>query len=75
VAFSADDEASFRAALKQAIAADRTAVVHVRVDTEARVPSFDSWWDVPIAEVSEEPSVKEALASYHEGKKKQRFYF
>jgi 3D-(3,5/4)-trihydroxycyclohexane-1,2-dione acylhydrolase (decyclizing) len=75
LAFSATDEASFRAALEQAVAADRTAVVHVRVDTETRVPGFESWWDVPIAQTSSEAGVQEALADYQTAKGRQRFYY
>ena len=74
VAFAAHDEASFRAALEEAISADLTAVVHVWVDTEARVPGFESWWDVPIAELTQEPNVERALADYQRAKERQRLH-
>ena len=75
LAFKADDEASLREALQKAKEADRTVLIHVTVDPEARVPGYDSWWDVPIAEVSGQESVQQALAGYREAKKRQRYYY
>jgi 3D-(3,5/4)-trihydroxycyclohexane-1,2-dione acylhydrolase (decyclizing) len=75
LAFNATDESSLRTALTEAIAADRTAVVHVTVNREARVPGFESWWDVPIAQVSEQAGVKKALSDYETAKARQRFYY
>lgn len=70
----AGDEASFRAALARAKVAERTVLIHVRVDKDVRVPSYDGWWDVPIAEVSEQAGVQRALVAYREGKERQRSY-
>ena len=39
-------------ALAEAKGNDRTTVIAVEVDREVRVPGYESWWDVPIAEVS-----------------------
>src|SRR5690606_4013403 len=75
VTMKAQDEASLREALHKAKEADRTAFIPVTVDPEARVPGYDSWWDVPIAEVSEQTGVQEALARYREAKRRQRFYY
>lgn len=75
LAFKADDEASLREALQKAKESDRTVLIHVTVDPEARVPGYDSWWDVPIAEVSGQESVQQALAGYREAKKRQRYYY
>ena len=36
----------------------RTTAVIVEVDKEQRVPGYESWWDVPVAEVSEIESVR-----------------
>ncbi|MFN2480594.1 MAG: 3D-(3,5/4)-trihydroxycyclohexane-1,2-dione acylhydrolase (decyclizing), partial [Pyrinomonadaceae bacterium] len=41
-----------RRALEEARAQERTTVIVVEVDREARVPGYESWWDVPVAEVS-----------------------
>jgi 3D-(3,5/4)-trihydroxycyclohexane-1,2-dione acylhydrolase (decyclizing) len=59
----APDAAALRAAL-----ADRRAggvnVIVVSVDPSRRVPGFESWWDVPVAEVSGQESVRSARREY-----------
>lgn len=35
-------------------------LIVIPVDRERRVGSYESWWDVPIAEVSEQDTVREA---------------
>ncbi len=72
--FRAHDRASLEQALAAASKADRTAVVHVVVDPAARVPGYGCWWDVPIAEVSEQASVQKARAEYEKGLKQQRWF-
>ena len=37
----------------------RTCLIHVPVDPGAAVPGY-SWWDVPVAEVSDEDAVRQA---------------
>jgi len=74
VAMRAENAAELRDCLIQAKAADRTVVIHVPVQIEARVPGFESWWDVPIAEVSEEPGVQRARGDYFRTKGRQRFF-
>jgi 3D-(3,5/4)-trihydroxycyclohexane-1,2-dione acylhydrolase (decyclizing) len=39
------------------------------------VPGYESWWDVPVAEVSEMDAVKRARESYDEAVKRERFFF
>jgi len=75
IAYKATDEASLREALEKARQADRTVVIHAVVDPAVRVPGYESWWDVPIAEVSGEASVQQARAAYEEARRKQRFYY
>ena len=53
----------------------RTSVVVVETSYDQRVPGYESWWDVPVAEVSERDTVKAARRSYEEARKKQRFFF
>ena len=72
--FRAHDRASLEEALAAASKADRTAVVHVAVDPAARVPGYGCWWDVPIAEVSEQASVQKARTEYEKGLKQQRSF-
>jgi 3D-(3,5/4)-trihydroxycyclohexane-1,2-dione acylhydrolase (decyclizing) len=52
------------AALAEAKTADRTSVIYVRNDRLEGVPGYDSWWDVPVAEVSESESVREARRAW-----------
>jgi 3D-(3,5/4)-trihydroxycyclohexane-1,2-dione acylhydrolase (decyclizing) len=33
-------------------------VIHVETDRYAGVPSYEGWWDVPVAEVSDDPAVQ-----------------
>jgi 3D-(3,5/4)-trihydroxycyclohexane-1,2-dione acylhydrolase (decyclizing) len=54
---------------------DRTAVVVVPTSYDQRVPGYESWWDVPIAEVSEREAVKTARTNYEEARKKERMFF
>ncbi len=62
--------------LEQAIEAMKneaqTTAVVIEVDKEMRVPGYESWWDVPVAEVSEIASVRAARAQYEEAVKKER---
>lgn len=60
VVYRAADRTAFDAALHSARAADRTAVIYAKVDPLTGVPGYDSWWDVPVAEVSEQSEVREA---------------
>jgi 3D-(3,5/4)-trihydroxycyclohexane-1,2-dione acylhydrolase (decyclizing) len=54
---------------------DRTSVVVIETAYDQRVPGYESWWDVPIAEVSEKHAVKAARKDYEEKRKKERFFF
>ena len=62
----------FRTALVKARTSDRTTVVCVETDPSVAVPSSESWWDVPVAEVSDLESTRAARAAYELGKKRQR---
>ncbi len=64
----------FRKALLEAKKSPTTSVVVIETDYSKRVPGYESWWDVPIAEVSEVDSVKQARAKYVEARKKQRVF-
>jgi 3D-(3,5/4)-trihydroxycyclohexane-1,2-dione acylhydrolase (decyclizing) len=61
------------AALAAARVADRTSVIVVEVDPAQRMPGYDSWWDVPVAEVSDSVTVQAARAEYDEARKAQRW--
>jgi 3D-(3,5/4)-trihydroxycyclohexane-1,2-dione acylhydrolase (decyclizing) len=67
------------AELRDALAAARThdggpVVVHVETDRYAGVPSYESWWDVPVAEVGGDEAVRTARAEYEAARAKQRAY-
>ena len=66
--------AEVREALVSAKKVDRTVVIHVEVDRYAGVGDYGSWWDVPVAEVSETASVTEARERYEKAKPRQRRY-
>lgn len=61
-------------ALEKAKTTDRTTVIVVETEREIRVPGYESWWDVAVAEVSDNPAVAEARAVYETARKKERHY-
>jgi 3D-(3,5/4)-trihydroxycyclohexane-1,2-dione acylhydrolase (decyclizing) len=63
------------AALAEGQSQMRTSVVVVETSYEQRVPGYESWWDVAIAEVSEREPVKEARKKYDQARKKERLFF
>jgi 3D-(3,5/4)-trihydroxycyclohexane-1,2-dione acylhydrolase (decyclizing) len=64
--------------LREALAAakriDRTVVIHIEVDRYRSVESYESWWDVPVAEVGGSPEVAAARDRHDKAKSKQRRY-
>jgi 3D-(3,5/4)-trihydroxycyclohexane-1,2-dione acylhydrolase (decyclizing) len=66
--------AEFRAALDAAKKVDRTVVIHIEVDRYASVPSYETWWDVPVAATSTADGVRDARKAYEKAKQKQRRY-
>ncbi len=63
------------AALAEARRARGVRLVVAEVDPEARVPSFEGWWDVPVSEVTSLPEVAKARKAYVEAKARQRALF
>jgi 3D-(3,5/4)-trihydroxycyclohexane-1,2-dione acylhydrolase (decyclizing) len=63
-----------KAALATGRKQDRTSVIVIETSYDQRVPGYESWWDVPIAEVSERDAVKGARKEYEEKRKKERFF-
>jgi 3D-(3,5/4)-trihydroxycyclohexane-1,2-dione acylhydrolase (decyclizing) len=62
-------------ALEEARGQRQTTVIVIEVDKEVRVPGYESWWDVPVAEVSEIDSVRKAREGYDEARKRERDFF
>ncbi len=61
-----------RAGLAAAKAETRTVVIAVEVDRYESVPSYESWWNVPVAEVSEAASVRAAREQYETARQDER---
>lgn len=70
----ANDLPSLQNALAESKRATETIVVVIETDREARVPGYEAWWDVPIAEVSESESVREAARVYEIAKQRERYF-
>ena len=68
------DRASLDAGLAAARGGDRTTVIYVPVDPGVGVPGYDAWWDVAVAEVSEQPGVRDARTQWEAGRKRQRYF-
>ena len=66
--------AELREGLESARGADGPVVVYVEADRYRGVPGYETWWDVPVAEVSEEDSVREAREVYERDHAAQRQY-
>ncbi|MFY9560157.1 MAG: 3D-(3,5/4)-trihydroxycyclohexane-1,2-dione acylhydrolase (decyclizing) [Terriglobales bacterium] len=63
-----------RKALLEARKNSKTSVVVIETDYAQRVPGYESWWDVPVAEVSQVESVQAARAKYVVARKKERMF-
>ncbi len=66
--------AEFVKAFKAAQKAETTTVVYVQNDRYISVPGYDSWWDVPVAEVSEMPAVQAARAEWERKRATERYF-
>jgi 3D-(3,5/4)-trihydroxycyclohexane-1,2-dione acylhydrolase (decyclizing) len=62
-------------ALGTARGMDRTTVIYVKNDRLQSVPGYESWWDVPVAEVSDIPSVAAARAEWERNRARERYFF
>jgi 3D-(3,5/4)-trihydroxycyclohexane-1,2-dione acylhydrolase (decyclizing) len=72
--FRCETREQFVAALQAARSVDRTVVIYIRNDRLHGVPGYESWWDVPPAEVSESESVAAARRAWAEMRAKERDY-
>jgi 3D-(3,5/4)-trihydroxycyclohexane-1,2-dione acylhydrolase (decyclizing) len=70
----ADGLTQFTAALDAARGIDHTTVIYVRNDRLQGVPDYEGWWDVPVAEVSEIPTVQSARAEWETMRAKERHF-
>jgi len=74
VVYAPNSIASFKDALKKAKAETTTTVIVINTDRDEKVPGYESWWDVAIAETSTMPSVKKARKEYEEKRKKEKLF-
>lgn len=61
-------------AMQQAQQIDKPVCIVVETDRRQRVPGYESWWDVAVAEVSENPAVQQAREGYEAAKAKERTF-
>lgn len=64
--------ADLRAAITRAKASERSTVIHINSDPRVYAPDNGAWWDVPVAEVSEDGAVRQARADYERHKVGQK---
>src|SRR5918994_1570413 len=70
----AESVGELKGALEEAKGVDRTVVIHIAVDRYEGVPDYESFWDVPVAEVSEMETVKAAREEYAQNRQAERRY-
>jgi 3D-(3,5/4)-trihydroxycyclohexane-1,2-dione acylhydrolase (decyclizing) len=63
-----------RAGLAEARDVVGPVVLSIEVDPTARVGGYGSWWDVPVAEVSEAEAVKAAREAYEQARRSERWH-
>jgi 3D-(3,5/4)-trihydroxycyclohexane-1,2-dione acylhydrolase (decyclizing) len=70
----AETTEELRSALAQTAGADGPVVICVETDRYDAVPAFEGWWDVPVAEISEDAHVQGARETYTRDREAQRQY-
>ena len=71
---SVRDIPELKSALAEARRQKRSTVIVIETDAEKRAPGYESWWDVPIAEVSSIASVRKARSRFENAVRKERFF-
>jgi 3D-(3,5/4)-trihydroxycyclohexane-1,2-dione acylhydrolase (decyclizing) len=64
----------FTRALETARSTDRTTVIYIRNDRWQGIEGYESWWDVPVAEVSELHTVEAAREEWEEMRARERYF-
>ncbi|MGB7755100.1 MAG: thiamine pyrophosphate-dependent enzyme, partial [Salinisphaera sp.] len=67
-----DGITGLEAALERARAADKTYLIALKTDADKATKEGGTWWDVPVAEVSDRDAVAERRAGYESSKQRQR---
>jgi 3D-(3,5/4)-trihydroxycyclohexane-1,2-dione acylhydrolase (decyclizing) len=71
---TARDISELKSALAEARKQTKTTVIVIETDPQKRAPGYESWWDVPVAEVSAIASVKAARKEFEKAVKKERYF-
>jgi 3D-(3,5/4)-trihydroxycyclohexane-1,2-dione acylhydrolase (decyclizing) len=66
--------ADFVAALEEVRTTVRTSVIYIQNDRYQSVPGYESWWDVPVAEVSTSPQVQAARTEWEAMRAQERYF-
>ncbi len=61
-------------ALEAVQSTGHTTVIYIQNDRYEGVPGYESWWDVPVAEVSEMPQVQAARAEWEPMRVQERYF-
>jgi len=72
--FTPGSIADFKQVLRKTKELDHTSVIVIKTDREVRVPGYESWWDVAVAQVSKMPSVQKAREEYEKHRKNEKFF-
>lgn len=72
--FTPQNMTEFKDVLKKIKHLDHASVTVIRADREVRVPGYDSWWDVVVAEVSSMPAVKKARKEYEAHQNDEKYF-
>ena len=64
----------FVKALEAVRRTDSTSLIYIQNDRYAGIPNYESWWDVPVAEVSEMPSVEAAHTEWAQMRTRERYF-
>jgi len=71
---TARDIPELKDALGKARKQTKPTVIVVETDPDKRLPGYESWWDVPVAEVSEISSVRKARKEFEKAVKKEKYF-
>lgn len=69
----ANNKDELASAIKTAQGMDKTVCIVVETDRRQRVGGYESWWDVAVAEISDNPDVQKAREEFEEAKKRERY--
>lgn len=72
---SASSIAELESALRRAKDESTATVIVVATDATRRVKGYESWWDVPVAAVSQMPAVEQARQQYEKALEKEVKYY